>query len=357
MQKEQSIETLRGLAVILMVTGHVIGHDKYSGLRVDDDSVYRYLYFSLAFLRMPLFTAISGYVYGLKPLHTGNLKKFIGGKARRLLFPLFTVGTIQYLLKTVIPGINHPAILSGIWKIYIYPFDQFWFLQAIFIVFATIALLEYYNLMNSLKRWLIVLAGTILFVLFLPKFTSVFSFQGYLYLLPFFILGLGIKRFEKYIFTSRYIPFYIMILIIGIFIQQLTWYKNYDLNVERTSSISIISGFAGITLLFYTRKHLPLLSHVGYYSYAIYLFHIFSTAGTRLLLKGWIGVYNTMALFTIDLIAGITLPIIAERLIMTNKYFKTAFLGLRFKGTDHYFSFFEKFIPQKVYFTRIFNKS
>ena len=60
--KELSIETLRGLAIVLMVMGHVIGSKSNGGLQVSDDSWYRYFYLTLSPLRMPLFTVISGYV-------------------------------------------------------------------------------------------------------------------------------------------------------------------------------------------------------------------------------------------------------------------------------------------------------
>ena len=92
-KKDQSIETLRGLAIILMVAGHVIGNTSAHGMRVEDDSVFRHIYFSLKFLRMPLFTVISGYVYALRPLNTTMIGRFIKGKARRILVPMVAVGT------------------------------------------------------------------------------------------------------------------------------------------------------------------------------------------------------------------------------------------------------------------------
>ena len=42
--KNLHIETLRGIAIILVVIGHVIGIDTMGGMKVDDDSVFRYIY-------------------------------------------------------------------------------------------------------------------------------------------------------------------------------------------------------------------------------------------------------------------------------------------------------------------------
>lgn len=52
-QKNLSVETLRGIAIILVVMGHVIGSKSSGGMRVGDDSIYRYLYCLLENIRMP----------------------------------------------------------------------------------------------------------------------------------------------------------------------------------------------------------------------------------------------------------------------------------------------------------------
>jgi glucan biosynthesis protein C len=108
--KDASIETLRGLACILLVAFHVIGEDNASGLHVADDSALRWYADSFAYLRMPLFTFISGYVYALRPLTAfDKWPQFLRGKTRRLLLPMFVVGTFLAVLKTYAPGVNEPT--------------------------------------------------------------------------------------------------------------------------------------------------------------------------------------------------------------------------------------------------------
>ena len=46
-RKDLSIQSLRGLALILMVAGHVIGIGPDRGMQVADDSAWRYLYLAL----------------------------------------------------------------------------------------------------------------------------------------------------------------------------------------------------------------------------------------------------------------------------------------------------------------------
>ncbi len=167
-KKETSIETLRGLAIILMVTGHVIGHAPDAGMQVDDDSFYRYFYYTLMFLRMPLFTVISGYVYALRPVVCTKELTFLSGKARRVLLPMIFVATLYYLLQHFVPGTNAETKLSEIWKIYFFSFSHFWFLQALFLVFIAITVIERFKLLHSFLNWLLLLVLSGLFFLFVP---------------------------------------------------------------------------------------------------------------------------------------------------------------------------------------------
>ena len=82
--KDQSVETLRGMAIILVVMGHVIGSDNTGGMKVPDDSFLRHLYFTFEYLRMPLFTMISGWVYALHPVSQSNWNDFTIKKIRRI---------------------------------------------------------------------------------------------------------------------------------------------------------------------------------------------------------------------------------------------------------------------------------
>ena len=67
-EKDTTIETLRGAVIILVVIGHVIGSASDGGMKVSDDSILRYFYFTFIDpLQMPLFTIIAGSVYALRP--------------------------------------------------------------------------------------------------------------------------------------------------------------------------------------------------------------------------------------------------------------------------------------------------
>jgi glucans biosynthesis protein C len=144
--KNTYIETLRGFAIILVVFGHVIGSNSNGGMRVSDDSIFRYLYFTLEYIRMPLFTVISGWVYANKPIDVSGSGKFILGKLRRLILPMFVISTILFLLRMVIPGTNTKPTLAALPYIYVFPYDLYWYLYSLFIIFILVVLFEQFFL-------------------------------------------------------------------------------------------------------------------------------------------------------------------------------------------------------------------
>ncbi|MEV8268533.1 acyltransferase family protein [Microbacterium sp. NPDC076911] len=107
-RRDVAIDALRGLAIVLVVAGDVIGGTSDVGLQVTPDSAWRHSYEFLIDIRMPLCTALSGFAYGLRPLNNlGSYRRvFARGKARRLLIPLVTLGTVFVLMQSLVPGTN-----------------------------------------------------------------------------------------------------------------------------------------------------------------------------------------------------------------------------------------------------------
>src|SRR6185503_20364991 len=95
--KEQSIETLRSLAILLVVAGYIIKDDLHPETGSAITSFLEYIYYFLKPIRMPLFTVISAYLYSASPATQESFKKLVTGKARRILIPYFVVSAMQYI--------------------------------------------------------------------------------------------------------------------------------------------------------------------------------------------------------------------------------------------------------------------
>jgi uncharacterized membrane protein len=57
------VETLRGIACILLVSYHVIGDTSSNGLRLPDGDLFSFVNRMFIDVRMPLFSFISGFVF------------------------------------------------------------------------------------------------------------------------------------------------------------------------------------------------------------------------------------------------------------------------------------------------------
>ena len=84
------VQTLRGIACVLVVAVHTVGWRATTGMHVDEDTFYRNLVDLFAPLRMPLFTFLSGFVYAYFPVVTGRVAPFATKKLRRVGLPLLT---------------------------------------------------------------------------------------------------------------------------------------------------------------------------------------------------------------------------------------------------------------------------
>ena len=326
--KDPSIETLRGLACLFMVASHVIGQDPTTGLKVGDASYFRYFYETFKYYRMPLFTVISGFVYSLRPVVSGRVLDFLKGKSRRILLPFFFVSSLQFLMRIVLPGLNKTVRLQDMWTIYIYPFDQFWFLEALFLVFLAVVLLETSGLLKTPSRWFACFVLSVSLTYFIPWTPYTFGLRDSLYLFPFFILGCGLNRFENFLFRPHILRPALVFLLAGIALQQLCWFNLVPLIVEKRGPFGICLGLVGIALLFYVRPTVRWLARLGPYAYSIYLFHVLFAAGSRLVLKVPKN-HNVLGVLIVTSVIGLLGPVLIEKILEKKAILRTIFLGMR----------------------------
>jgi surface polysaccharide O-acyltransferase-like enzyme len=173
------INTLRGLACIFLVFFHAVGSNQYLGLKISEGAL-RDLNDVLAYVRMPLFTFLSGVVYGLRPF-SGDWVRFLRGKLRRLVLPLLFVGTAFAVLQVVF----RKGGLGELAWIHIYPVAHFWFIQSLFWIFLCVAVVDGIKV-GSKRTFFALIIGLALFLFLFSPRPEIFSISGVIYLLPFF---------------------------------------------------------------------------------------------------------------------------------------------------------------------------
>lgn len=130
------IETMRGLACLLLVAYHVIGAGPLHGMRLPSDDLLPVLSRVFSDIRMPMFAFISGFVFAGYTGGFGAVSGAMAKKSRRLLIPLVAVSTLHYLVQAAAVGQSELPL----WQIYFLPYAHFWYLQATFLIMAALAL-------------------------------------------------------------------------------------------------------------------------------------------------------------------------------------------------------------------------
>jgi peptidoglycan/LPS O-acetylase OafA/YrhL len=329
--KDAGLESLRAVAVVLMVSGHVVGTGATEGLTVPDDSGWRFFYEALEDLRMPLFTVLSGFVYALRPVRSpAGVSSLVTGKARRLLVPFFVVCTFFFFVQMVSPGVNRRPELPDLPAAYIYGYQHLWFLQAIFLVFLVVGMLDSLALLNKVGTWSLVTGAAItLFVLVhVPGDAAVFSINGFIRLLPFFLLGYGVHRHAATLLRPRILMATAVVFVPAYGLRLYVIAADVDLPAELSRALSTSVALLLLVGVLGIRGHLASrgLAWLGGFSFGIYLLHVFGTAAARVVATH-LGVDSTAVLFMLGLAAGLIVPITFELTLGRYRLISWAVLG------------------------------
>jgi peptidoglycan/LPS O-acetylase OafA/YrhL len=316
--RDTPVDTLRGFACILLVAYHVIGIAPDNGLHVQE-GVLKDANALLIYIRMPIFTFLSGFVYARRPF-TSDWKKFMAGKIRRLIIPMLFVGTLFALVQTITPGTN--AAITDWRFLHLMPVAHYWFIEALFLIFLVIVPLEHFKfLQNKAGFALIFIIAAILYVT--NAGTPWLSIAGALYLFPYFLLGLYCSRFPLQIKNQKALG-YLLITVIILFL--LFFGQQYG-GGRRSLNALIIGTMFCIGLLFIKTESV-FLSKIGIYSYGIYLFHIFFTAASRIFFVKT-GITEIWILFILGTTLGLAGPMLVERIAAKYNPTRILLLGKR----------------------------
>jgi glucan biosynthesis protein C len=297
------IDSLRGLACLLLVAYHVVGDRPERGLQLPDGSYWHYFVASFDWLRMPLFTLISGYVYGLRRVQTADFLRFWAKKSRRILLPFIVVSTTYFVFRTLTVADSDDVF----WHIFIYRYEHFWFLQALLNLFIAISIADALWRPGPRSLLLAAIGCAAISHVLLPQIPQIFGLWSTANLAPYFFFGVFLSSSPELFSNSKFKAAACVGAACGVLLHQAGLFHFLPLIAQNNLAATATSFFLGY-LLFAFWPSVPLLALIGAYSYTIYLWHVFGTAGARLFLKK-IGVHDPMLLFVPGLMLGILLPI------------------------------------------------
>ena len=320
------IETMRGLAVLLLLSFHVIGANPGAGLRLDYPHPLRVFADLLIDLRMPLFAFIAGYVYGLRPIRPGEYGSFVTGKFKRLAIP-GSIAILVFALVATASGRDSFAVQAGdLWRLFLFPYAHYWFLQAILLIFLVHGIIE---LLTGNRRTALLL-GLACMTFLLPRIpTNFFSVNSAVQLLPFYLLGLVFLRHRGQIMRHRRTLIVICLAAIaaGTIWNLCQLSLEGELSQDRRDLQSLAVGLGACLLAVLMLPRIAALSWIGPASFTIYLYHVLGTASAREVLHG-LGLTSVPLNYVLGIVGGILLPVGLHVIISQSETLRGPVLGL-----------------------------
>lgn len=327
------IDTIRAIVCIVLVLHHLVGFSPSYGLELPLDHPVSILSHTTEDMRMPIFSFISGMVFHQVSGHWSDTRRTLGKKARRLLLPMAAIGTLFWLARHA-TGASQPPLPA----IFISSYAHFWFLQASFLIMCMALLLTCLFGGQHHKRIATSLAMLGIFwwgigLLPLPA-TNWFSLTNAIFLLPFFMSGYLLTQSPSLRTSLRTRPNTrtagLVLLLSGLLIGWQIAIGDLTYADPARRIVAILLGFMacfGLILLRPSSKH---LAWIGTASYAIYLFHVFFTAGTSAAVQG---IVPLPVLIALGMVLGVFGPIALQRLIVRAPVAALVCLGLPLRRT------------------------
>lgn len=256
------IDTVRGVACILLVSFHALGEMRLSQPRALD--ALAQLYAFLAIVRMPLFIFLSGYVYALRPLQGDGRRAFLVGKARRLLVPLAFVTAVLVVARELF-GRGRDGSLGAIWWAEIVtPSYHLWYLEALILIFVAIAA-GGGKLLRSILGCAVLLAAVAVAAALGLRDVGAFSAGAAVSLMPYFILGVAAARFRDHAMG----PWARAGAALVLALTAVLWSQG----VGTGGAVRYAVSTAALLSVFVLVPSVPSIAALGRRSMAIYLYH------------------------------------------------------------------------------------
>lgn len=301
------IDYARGLNIVMVVIGHVIGGMLLLDL-LDDGPLLRIWDARYYNIRMPLFFVLSGIFAERWIGRTAG--DFLRDKGATIVYPCIVWGVLQTSIQAIIAPITHGN--TTFWHILhqlAYPVEQFWFLHVLFFLMLGYFLLRKAGL--SPASCLIVALGCYAIQTDQPQ-TAFLTFERCLYYAPFYAVGGLAGTLTSRIRIER--PWQLALIAIvglgGLIPAGMRLGESPPLPAQLAVTLCGIAGAIALTALLSRLRFLGFLTTLGRYSLEIYTAHILAAYGLRILLHRILHVDNAAAHLVLGTIAGVGGPLL-----------------------------------------------
>ena len=302
-----NLDSVRGLACVLVVALHVVGVGSTDGLKIEAGSPWHNVMDALDLIRLPLFTALAGFLYGAMPATRDGFGAYMTRKIRQLLVPLVFATLVFWVLRELTYGENERSLF---WA-YVYGYQHLWYIDALLLIFAAVSFIDT-KFSPTWKTWAGVVAAVVLTYWALPEI-PIMHVKNAIFFLPFFIFGLLLYRVRDLLKSQALLGASVVAMLAIIALQQVFEPEYLALNVF--GLLGWLGGAASVVALLRLFPSFAVLAAIAPYSFTIYLWHPAANGTVRNILWS-AGVDSTWLLFLIGVAAGVLIPILMHLVLL-----------------------------------------
>jgi fucose 4-O-acetylase-like acetyltransferase len=308
------VDYAKGIGILLVVYGHVARGLYNAGISVSEKT-YLLIDSIIYSFHMPLFFFLSG-IFFVGSFNSRGATRLVLSKVDSIFYPfvIWSIfqGCIEATLSNYTSGtVSFTEVFSLLWE----PSAQFWFLYALFLIFAFVAIT--YSFVPSKYTFIVFVASFLILLkrdLFPGWVIITFIAQNLVY----FTFGMLFSQLKN----LRLLENTYSMLIILICSCILQYYMHMSLGTENpnmslylfinaVTSILFIVAFS----LLLSRIRINFIFELGRYSMSIYLMHILLGGGVRVGLQKVFDVNNYFIHLTTGIIVGTVGAILIARII------------------------------------------
>ena len=258
----KEIDVIKGIAILLVILGH-----SFCTFPIDLYNEFPIFGMVVRSFQMPLFFVASGFLFSMR----GGWESLIKKKTIRLLVPYLSFGVLSFILKCISSSFTRNGnieftdfllnLLNG---------GSYWFLYTLLIIMFIVQLIGRYGY-NALNIIAILCISLCLFTDI--RTLGVMTLGKVIYYLPFFVLGITIKRWYSdilSIFKRKQFILCATTLLLFLFFLFMNIGTEYIVPLTGIMTVWVFSKI----LTEYSKKVSSFLMHFGKYSLQYYLNHL-----------------------------------------------------------------------------------
>ncbi len=299
------VDYTKALGIILVVYGHV-SRGLYKAQIPMNETLFKLIDTVIYSFHMPLFFFLSG-LFFVSSLHKRGLKGLVANKLDSIFYLYVIWSVLQGGIALIFQQwTNNNVTPNEIFSLFLEPRVQFWFLYALF--FITLVSAFIFAKIDQKYALALFSLSSLIVIFNIPNY----GFTPLIYVLPnlcFFMFGIYFNQIDSFFSTNKYK----LLLPLTVLFAGVHWLSLTQLNIEPNYSLSIIKLTTTLISILFSvnlcmclaERPSKLLSTIGASSMIIFLVHVITGSGTRIVLQHFLGISNYWLHITLGCLMGL----------------------------------------------------